>query len=117
MFLCDLLLYLFRILIIIVSVTFLLTILFILLVFSTLKDSFMLFVHLLHFLLLIDPSDFLSSAFDVFDIWCHFHVVSLLPHFYTIYLFCGELQVLIFVEPGNGLNIDVVLLERRYVFA
>lgn len=90
-FLRDLLLYLFRILIIIISVTFLLTILFIILVFSTLKDSLMLFVHLLHFLLLIDPSYFFSSAFDVLDIWCHFHIVSLLPHFCTIYLFCGEL--------------------------
>lgn len=77
----------------------------------------MLFVHLLHFLLLIDPSYLLSSAFDVLDIWCHLHVVSLLPHFCTVYLFCGELQVLVFVEPRNGLDIDVVLLEGRDVLA
>ena len=117
-FLCDLLLYLLCILIVVVSVAFLLTFLILILLgLSALENSLMLLVQFLHLFLLVDPPDFFSSAFDVLDIWGHLYIVSLLPQFRTIYLFRRELQVLIFIEPRNGLNIDIVLLEGRDILA
>ena len=85
--LCDLLLYLLRILIIIIPVAFLLIILFTLIGLSVLKDGLMLLVHLFHLLLLVYPSYFLSSALDVLDVRCDLHVVSLLSQLRPVYLF------------------------------
>lgn len=86
--LCDLLLNLLCIFIVIISITFLLTIFLIFLSLSTLQDGLMLLIHLLHLLLLVDPSYFLSSALDVLDIRSYLHIISLFSHFCPVYLLC-----------------------------
>lgn len=86
-FLCDFFLNLLRIFIIIISITFPLTIFLIFLILSNLKDGLMLLIHLFHLLLLVDPSYFFSSALDVLDIRSYLYIISLFSHFHPVYLF------------------------------
>jgi hypothetical protein len=117
MFLRYLLLYLLSILILIFTVAVLTSVITLLTRLPTLQDFLMLFIHLLHLFLLVLPSHFLAATFDILDISRHFSIFSHLSQLAAMLLFCLELALLIFIQPRDGFNIDVELLERIYAFS
>jgi hypothetical protein len=77
----------------------------------------MLFIHLLHFLLLVLSSNLLTATLDILYICCNFCVIPHLSQLAAMVFFCHELALLIFVKPRDGFDIDVELLESSDVFS
>lgn len=78
----------------------------------------MLPIHLLDFFLLVSPADLLPSAFDVLDIHdCLGLGLSLPSELVPVLLLGHELSLLVFVQPRNVVDVDLVLLEGSDVFA
>lgn len=72
----------------------------------------MLSIHLLKLFLLISPTHLFPSAFDVFDVGYGFGLgLPLLPELFPVFLLGHELCLLVLVDPGDGLDVDLVLLE------
>ena len=109
---------LFSIVILVLTLTDILTIpacLFISL--SALQYLFMFFIHLLHLLLLVLSSDFLTTTFNVLYIGCHF---SVLPHFSqlnAVVFFGQKLTLLILIKPRDSFNVNIELLEGCDTFS
>lgn len=75
-------------------------------------------IHLFKLFFLISASNFLSFALDILYILNSFGVLfPFLSQFFPMRLFGHKLGLLIFIDPGNGFYIDLVLLKGGKVFA